>query len=408
MASKRIFRYICLVFLLYVLFNSLYVRRRDAISTTSPRFHGEKGLTGIRQYVRSSYDWSRFKPHHQPSTAPTSLPSVSVKSLPRIQYDFSRSSDSRGSSFELRRLEVKRAFQKCWKSYRRYAWMKDELEPVTGKGKTTFGGWGATLFDSLDTLWIMGFEKEFKEAVKAVAQVDWAKTEATSVNVFETTIRYLGGLLSAYDLSGERILLLKAIELGDMLLAAFDRPNYLPGFWFDFENAKNGKQRDDQQLALAAPASLSLEFTRLSQLTENSKYYGAIDRVMSLLAKHQNFTLLPGMWPNSINFDASSFTKHNKFSIGSSADSAYEYLPKMHALLGGMSQKYLDMTNFSFLTIVGNILYRPSLPNQEDILFASTVHTGMNNRVIPSHDMEHLSCFAGGMFALGEVSRVSP
>jgi len=119
--------------------------------------------------------------------------------------------------------------------------MKDELMPVSGKGQNTFNGWGATLFDSLDTLWIMDLKAEFKEAVKAVARVDWSKTEATAANVFETTIRYLGGLLSAYDLSGEQVLLLKAIELGDMLLASFDRPTHLPGFWLDFEKAKKGE-----------------------------------------------------------------------------------------------------------------------------------------------------------------------
>lgn len=84
--------------------------------------------------------------------------------------------------------------------------MRDELAPISGKGKDTFGGLAATLIDSLNTLWIMDFEKEFVEAVYAVATIDWANTNDTAANIFETTIRHLGGLLSAYDLSQEEIL----------------------------------------------------------------------------------------------------------------------------------------------------------------------------------------------------------
>jgi hypothetical protein len=48
------------------------------------------------------------------------------------------------------------------------------------------------------------------------------------VSVFETTIRYLGGLLSAYALSGEHVLRDKAEELGLKLLPAFDSSSGLP------------------------------------------------------------------------------------------------------------------------------------------------------------------------------------
>lgn len=70
---------------------------------------------------------------------------------------------------------------------------------------------------------------DFYQAAQFAAQLDWANTTETSANLFETTIRHLGGLLSAYDLSGERALLDKAKELGDLLYMAFDTPNRLPG-----------------------------------------------------------------------------------------------------------------------------------------------------------------------------------
>ena len=47
---------------------------------------------------------------------------------------------------------------------------------------------------------------------------------------FETVIRYLGGLLSAYALSGEPALLARADDLGKMLLPAFKTPHGLPTY----------------------------------------------------------------------------------------------------------------------------------------------------------------------------------
>lgn len=47
---------------------------------------------------------------------------------------------------------------------------------------------------------------------------------------FETVIRYLGGLLSAYALSNELILLQKADELATKLAPVFNTPTGLPVF----------------------------------------------------------------------------------------------------------------------------------------------------------------------------------
>ena len=111
-----------------------------------------------------------------------------------------------------------------------YAWLRDEVLPVKGGYKDTFGGWAATLVDALDTLWIMGLKEDFELAVDAVREIDFTTTDAGSINVFETTIRYLGGFLAAYDISGGRypLLLTKAVEVGDFLMGSFDTPNRMP------------------------------------------------------------------------------------------------------------------------------------------------------------------------------------
>ena len=289
--------------------------------------------------------------------------------------------------------------------------MRDELAPVSGQWKDPFGGWAATLVDSLDTLWIMGLKDEFYNAVAAVVTIDWSDTKETACNFFETTIRHLGGLLSAYDLSHEPVLIDKAIELGDMLYAAFDTPNRMPPFWLDFEKAKKGLLKPGEHDPSASVASSSLEFTRLAQITGDDKYYDAIDRVTRLLERTQNITKLPGMWPTFFdmrvdleNLDGpNSFTLEGGFTLGALADSLYEYLPKMHALLGGLDPVYETLYRAAIDTVTENLLFRPMLPTHDDILFSGSYYLDRYNRVSPKLDPEgqHLSCFVGGMYGLG-------
>lgn len=157
-----------------------------------------------------------------------------------------------------------------------------------------------------------------------------------SANTSQTTIRHLGGLLSVYDLSAEPALLQKAQELSDMLYMSFDIPNRMPGFWLDRENARAGRQSAGTNDPSDSPASLSLEFTRLSQLTVNEKYYDAIERIRKFLAESQEKSRLPGMWPRNIDFRNLDVSKDNIFTLGALADSLHEYLPKMFFLTDGL------------------------------------------------------------------------
>jgi mannosyl-oligosaccharide alpha-1,2-mannosidase len=286
--------------------------------------------------------------------------------------------------------------------------MKDELMPISGGSKTTFGGWGATLVDSIDALWIMDMKDEFEEAVSAVTQIDF-KPEGT-VNMFETTIRYLGGLLAAYDLSDckEPRLLEKAIELGDMVYASFDTPNRMPVTrWNSVKASKAEEQNAAVQGIIAEMASFSLEFTRLSQITGDMRYYDAVKRVTNVLYEQQNRTMLPGLWPVGINVYRPDLTEQNHFSLGAMADSAYEYLAKTHQLLLGAGEdaaQYKVMYGAAMDATIEHLLFRPMVPDQADILIPNSVRIDTStsmSRNTSDHIAQHLVCFVGGMFALG-------
>ncbi|KAI0126357.1 family 47 glycosyl hydrolase [Xylariales sp. AK1849] len=353
------------------------------------------------EYVRSSFDWSAL-PQRHPVSKLTLLPKGAARPLPRVQHDFS--SDTKPSSARLavlsdRRTAVKDAFLKSWNSYKNHAWMYDELAPVSGVGKDTFGGWAATLVDTLDTLWMMGLKDDFYVAAAAAVTINW-ETKDTSVNVFETTIRHLGGLLSAYDLSKEPALLQKAIELGDMLYSAFDTSNRMPPFWLDFVQAKEGTLVPGTHDPSASVTSSGLEFTRLAQLTGQDKYYDAIDRVSRFLERTQNTTKLPGMWPTFLNMEFQDVTQDYDFTLGALADSLYEYLPKMHAILGGLEPMYENMYRTAMDTVTKYLLFRPMLPNQDDILFTGDISV-MSGQPVLTAEGQHLGCFVGGMYGLG-------
>lgn len=129
---------------------------------------------------------------------------------------------------------VKRAFLHAWRGYKNKAWGHDEVKPINGKGSNGFNGWGATIVDSLSTLLLLNLTDEYSLARTHVRQIDFSKIvgeksvygqlkDGRTVPVFETVIRYLGGLLSAYDLSGgDSLMLERAEDLAGWLMGAFE------------------------------------------------------------------------------------------------------------------------------------------------------------------------------------------
>ncbi len=107
---------------------------------------------------------------------------------------------------------------------------------------SSFNGWGVTMYDALDTMILMGLDAEFARALPHIQNANFNMSvpgPSTSPRqqpvqilapFFETVIRYLGGLLSAYALSREPILLERADHLAHLLSPAFDTHSGLPVF----------------------------------------------------------------------------------------------------------------------------------------------------------------------------------
>jgi len=302
-----------------------------------------------------------------------------------------------------RRVAIKNAMVHAWGGYKKYAFGCDELKPVSGECNRNWNELGNTLVDSLDTLWLMGLRKEFAEAR------DWVRDELSYdkdvyVSSFETTIRSLGGLLAAYDWSGDAAFLDKAEDLGDRLLKAFDTKSGLP---WNQVNLKTGagknQQRSPMETSIAAAGSLQVEFRFLAHATGNQEYAEKSERAFDLLSSLSK----DGLYANSVRntLTEPSVGLKTDVTFGGSGDSFYEYMLKLWLQGGKTEWKYRDMYDESIEGMHKVLLQYTSksqlayIAQRDDPSFRKSKGTTKSVhratfRLIP--DMEHLACFMGG------------
>ncbi|XP_076836167.1 endoplasmic reticulum mannosyl-oligosaccharide 1,2-alpha-mannosidase [Brachyhypopomus gauderio] len=284
---------------------------------------------------------------------------------------------------------VREAFRHAWRGYRTYAWGHDELKPVS----KTYGEWfglGLTVIDALDTMWILNLKEEFEEAKK------WVETELSfsknvDVNLFESTIRILGGLLSTYHLTGDALFLDKAKDIGSRLMPAFNTPSRIP---FSDVNLGKGTAHPPRWTAdstVAEVTSIQLEFRELSRLTQDPQYQKAVDEVTKKV--HRLDGKRDGLVPMFININSGKFTHRGVFTLGARADSYYEYLLKQW-LQGGKEEPELLEDYLQAVEGVKRNLLGQTSPSK--LLFVGELSHG---RLNPK--MDHLVCFLPGTLALG-------
>ncbi|KAK3117182.1 hypothetical protein LTR53_001686 [Teratosphaeriaceae sp. CCFEE 6253] len=253
----------------------------------------------------SAIHWTK-QPEQFPISTTAQLPTGTSSPIPRIQFTGTKAMKADPDRLAI----IKQAAEHAWSGYREAAFGMDEVKPISGGHNNPFNGWGATLVDSLDTLWIMGMTDEFEEALEHVKTIDFTTSIRSDIPLFETTIRYLGGLIGAYDISGAEygVLLDKAVELAEVLYSAFDTPNRMPQTYYRWKPAfASQPHRASARVVMAELGSLSLEFTRLAQLTGEPKYYDAIARITDAFEIWQNETRVSGLWPTTV--DASGCAK---------------------------------------------------------------------------------------------------
>ena len=166
--------------------------------------------------------------------------------------------------------DVRSEMRWAWAQYREHAFGLDQIKPISGGAKSfplKTHHLGLTLIEAMDTLWVMGLDAEFADALAwCHANLDFDVDG--EVSVFETSIRIVGGLLSAYHASGDTLLLARAVDMADRLLPAFATPTGMP---YRYVNLKTGAVRDP----ITNPAEVGSyipEWGTLSLLTGDPRY----------------------------------------------------------------------------------------------------------------------------------------
>jgi Glycosyl hydrolase family 47 len=254
--------------------------------------------------------------------APTAVLLTAVVSLATPGCDRSRQ-DEHAQQIAAR---VRTEFLHAWNNYERYAWGHDALRPLS---KTAHDWYGQSLLmtpvDALDTLILMHLDAEAERARSLIVN-DLSFDRDTYVKNFEITIRLLGGLLSSYQLTGDKRLLSLAEDLGNRLLPVFNSPTGLP---YVYVNLRTGQTRDPVTNP-AETGTLLLEFGTLSKLTGRPVFYEKAKR--ALVETFQRRSPL-GLVGESINVETGEWTNTDSH-ISGGIDSYYEYLWKCWLLFG--------------------------------------------------------------------------
>jgi mannosidase alpha-like ER degradation enhancer 2 len=216
--------------------------------------------------------------------------------------------------------EVRSEFLHAWNGYKNYAWGHDDLKPLS----KTHHDWYAepllmTPVDALDTMIIMGLNDE-AAATRKYITANLSFDKDIYVQNFEITIRLLGGLLSSYQLTGDKQLLALAEDLGNRLLPVFDSPTGLP---YRYVNLRTGKVRDARTNPAEA-GTLLIEFGTLSKLTRRPVFYDKAKRALVEIYKRRSPIGLVGTW---INVETGKWVNTDSH-ISGAIDSYYEYLLK--------------------------------------------------------------------------------
>ncbi|KAI0313215.1 glycoside hydrolase [Amylostereum chailletii] len=299
-----------------------------------------------------------------------------------------------------KRDAVVEAFKHAWSAYERDAMGADEYHPISRNGSDLVagGGIGYTVVDSTDTMLLMGLNEEYARAR------DWIAHEMTferdgNFNTFETTIRVLGGLLSAYHLSGQDPLYLeKAVELADRLLPAFDTESGLPMSMVNLGRREGVSDRDNQGLvSTAEAATLQLELKYLSFLTDDDVYWKKAERVMAVIRAAR---MPPGLASIFMNPRDGRFVT-SAIRLGSRGDSYYEYLIKQYIQTGMTEEVYRDMYDDAIQAIHDHLVQKSvaSGLTYTSELIPERDANGISWRLTPKQDF--LVCFFGGSLLLG-------
>lgn len=375
----RLKKFALLMLLLTSMIVLLYIKKSDeAVLSTHAQIEAE----GIQENINRVRAFDPELEEEKPAASVAKV--IEAPPIPTLPKFLGPQND--------RQRAVRDAFRHAWAGYKKYAWGHDQLKPVSHSYSDWFDT-GLTIVDSLDTAVIMGLEEEVKEGLA------WIRDELSFekdryVNLFETTIRVLGGLLSLFHLTGDQMLVTRAADLGDRLLGAFvHSPTVVPLSDVNLKTKHAKSPQWSNEASLSEVSTLQLEFRDLSRLTGNSTYEEMAFKVSEHI--HEiGCSKYEGLCEMFIIPSTGKFKELTTITFGARADSYYEYLFKQW-IQTGKTIPWLEEDYKQAMSSMESKLLRFSEPNK--LAFVGELLSGQTY----SPKMDHLVCFLSGTLALG-------
>ena len=310
-----------------------------------------------------------------------------------------------GQQISDRAQGVKDAFQFAWNNYYTYAFPNDQLNPNSLTVSNPRNGWGASAVDAVTTAIVMEIPEIVNEIINYIPTIDFSQSyQDEQVSMFETTIRYLAGMLSAYDFltgplsglaqnqSSVDALLIQSQNLANNLSFGFETPSGVPSNNLYFNNRSTDGSTTN---GLATVGTLVLEWTHLADLTGNDSYAQLAQKGESYLLNPSppSGEPFPGLVGSDINIADGTFADAFGGWIGGD-DSFYEYLIKMYVYDQTRFGNYKDRWTLAADSTIANLTSHPS--SRPDLTYIAEFNG--TELILES---EHLACFDGGNFLLG-------
>jgi mannosyl-oligosaccharide alpha-1,2-mannosidase len=285
----------------------------------------------------------------------------------------------------------------------------DEYHPISKTGENMAPkGLGWIIIDGLDTAILMNLTSRVQDARQWISEsLTWDQDQ--DVNTFETTIRMMGGLLSAHYLSneyptlaplaeddegaaGEDLYLEKAKDLADRLMSAFDSPSGIPYASVNLQKFEGIPSHADMGASSTAEATtLQLEFKYLAKLTGEKDFWDRAEKVMKLV---DDLGAPDGLVPIFIYATTGEFRGEN-IRLGSRGDSFYEYLIKQYLQTNKQEPVYQEMWNEALQGVRKHLI---TYTSNSKFTIIGERPSGLEKELSPK--MDHLVCFMPGTIAL--------
>ncbi|KAI0794361.1 glycoside hydrolase family 47 protein [Fomes fomentarius] len=288
------------------------------------------------------------------------------------------------------RQAVKDIFLTSWNAYKEFAFPHDDLTPITKSWTDGRNGWGATAVDALSTLWILDEQDIFEEVVNFTSSLDFTVSHTSdTASVFESTIRYLGAMLSAYELSGKKYpaLIQQSETLANKLSAAWSRGNAVPYGQVNVNTSTPTIGTSN----IAEAGTLTLEWSKLSEYTGNDTYRALTEGSVRQIASQP--APIPGFPAQGI--DPSTGKAVGSYvTWGGGSDSYIEYLIKYARLTNADDSFWADTWTTAVDSSIKTLLRTSTVGNW-------TYLADLDSSGAIRHISSNLACFHGGNWIFG-------